>query len=508
MFLKEKSKILIWPSLFGILIFAIAYLFFNWGSVFTICDETGDLAANAIQIERAKYFGEFLGPYGRFGFNHPGPILFYIYAFGDLLFGWLLPSKYGVYNFTQLLLNLFFISYASIIVSKHLRLPIAGIILLGCLLFTFKSLEPSIFHFTWGPAALLAPILFFLVSSAALFQRDRSVLPAHLFSVLIATQTHLGTLTLVVPIETIVIFFLFYKDKELTTSKRLNLILPFTIFALCYLPPVIEAIINWPDGNINKIITFFAKNKGVYSLNEAYLFIHTFFERALQISLRSLLWPVPLILACLSFSPWPRNSFFKTLAILITSAFILTIFAASRVVGELFSHVLWYETTIVALFIFLCLIWIVLILSEIIYVKRFFEMTSLMLILITAVPLYFTYTFYRFAPSTLCDGSISEIIAAIEPKKGTLYDIQIRRQSQWYIGAGLVLRLLREDIDVCVPKRWIGIFGHDLICNEKSDQDNFKSRTKVSLFSAKKYDGPLNQKHVVVGTSLVFVESL
>src|SRR6185295_9336068 len=48
--------------------------------------ETGDLAANSLQVIRAKHFELVLGNYSRFGFYHPGPAFFYVYAAGEALF--------------------------------------------------------------------------------------------------------------------------------------------------------------------------------------------------------------------------------------------------------------------------------------------------------------------------------------------------------------------------------------------------------------------------------------
>lgn len=45
--------------------------------------EYTDFAANALQVERAKHFRELLGNYSRWGFHHPGPAFFYIFAFGE-----------------------------------------------------------------------------------------------------------------------------------------------------------------------------------------------------------------------------------------------------------------------------------------------------------------------------------------------------------------------------------------------------------------------------------------
>src|SRR5208337_1374894 len=47
--------------------------------------EWADFAANSIQIQNAKHFRELLGNYSRWGFHHPGPVFFYVFAAGELL---------------------------------------------------------------------------------------------------------------------------------------------------------------------------------------------------------------------------------------------------------------------------------------------------------------------------------------------------------------------------------------------------------------------------------------
>ena len=54
--------------------------------------EVWDSAANSLSVLRAKHFAQLYGPYSRWGFYHPGPVLFYVQAFGEWLFydllGW------------------------------------------------------------------------------------------------------------------------------------------------------------------------------------------------------------------------------------------------------------------------------------------------------------------------------------------------------------------------------------------------------------------------------------
>lgn len=67
--------------------------------------EFWDLAANSLAINRAKHFQELYGSYSRWGFHHPGPVFFYVQAFGEWLFYDLLHLCPAPFN-AQTLANL------------------------------------------------------------------------------------------------------------------------------------------------------------------------------------------------------------------------------------------------------------------------------------------------------------------------------------------------------------------------------------------------------------------
>ena len=58
----------------------------NLSSVNTTLYENADLAANGLLIQNAKSLHLLVGNYSRIGFNHPGPAILYILAFGELIF--------------------------------------------------------------------------------------------------------------------------------------------------------------------------------------------------------------------------------------------------------------------------------------------------------------------------------------------------------------------------------------------------------------------------------------
>lgn len=142
--------------------------------------EEGDDAANALQIYRAKQGRERLGNYSRWGFHHPGPAFFYVYAFGE----WLLhdvthvsPTPHNAHIYTGALLQLAFYAAAVALLARHSRQPslaIALAIAFGALHYAHVD---RILYSVWPPDVLLMPMLCFTVAAAAVSAGDRTALP-------------------------------------------------------------------------------------------------------------------------------------------------------------------------------------------------------------------------------------------------------------------------------------------------------------------------------------------
>ena len=119
---------------------AAALVWNNYAYLFhTSLYEFEDLAADSLQIIRAKHFHELYGQYSRWGFHHPGPAYFYVQAWGEMLFhDWLhlVPRPLNAQMLVTVLLNVFFIAAmlataACWVGQRTLFLPLA--LLLGVL---------------------------------------------------------------------------------------------------------------------------------------------------------------------------------------------------------------------------------------------------------------------------------------------------------------------------------------------------------------------------------------
>ncbi len=81
---RQAPSFLTWIALFLLIAAALAGL--EWNMLRHVNREVGDFAANSLLIQDAKRLHLIYGNYSRVGFNHPGPAILYVLAFGELVF--------------------------------------------------------------------------------------------------------------------------------------------------------------------------------------------------------------------------------------------------------------------------------------------------------------------------------------------------------------------------------------------------------------------------------------
>jgi hypothetical protein len=133
--------------------------------------ELGDNAANSLQIYRATHLLEYLGNYSRFGFHHPGPAFFYVYAAGEILFYnalHVVPAPENAHLLAGALLQSAFLATAIAVVSRYAA-PRRG-------LFVTAAIAVAFVHFqlsgnpnfsVWPPEQPVVPFACFVAVAVA-----------------------------------------------------------------------------------------------------------------------------------------------------------------------------------------------------------------------------------------------------------------------------------------------------------------------------------------------------
>lgn len=214
--LKSRARPRWWcrTSVLAAVIFA-AILLNNEKYIFRSSQyERSDIAANSLQVFRAKQFHLVLGHYCRFGFYHPGPAFFSVYAAGEALFHdalHLVPTPFNAQMIALYALSAFFFSATLSVISRRLDTVVSKWFLgLALLLaawhfgavgrhYEFMPGHQGLF-FIWPPCVLVLPFLCFLAASASVASGGGRDLPLMTLAAGFLVHGHVAMPLFVVPI--------------------------------------------------------------------------------------------------------------------------------------------------------------------------------------------------------------------------------------------------------------------------------------------------------------------
>jgi hypothetical protein len=223
--------------------------------------ELGDLAANALKIERAGEFAEIHGHYSRWGFWHPGPAFFYVYAAAEWLFNDLMrwtASPHTAHRVGGMLLQNAFLVWGLVIVGNWVRRSgfiwlgtLASLIYLACLW------EPTSLMNIWPPYTLIVPY-FLMIIAAVSFScgRDRDMVPAVIAGCFLV-HGHIAQPLFVGVTLGYAVLLRLLREKSFSwipspyTGRSAIVLIVIAAFAV---PPIIDVVQN--HGNAGRILNF------------------------------------------------------------------------------------------------------------------------------------------------------------------------------------------------------------------------------------------------------------
>jgi hypothetical protein len=145
-----------------------------------------DFAVTELYTELATRGRLLVGPYSRFGWNHPGPFYFYLQAPLYALSGHKAASLYA----GALAINLLAILTMAWVVSRENRGPLLVLLTGACVLFAWRA--PRLLASPWTAHVPILPSVAFVVLSAAVVSGRLRLLPVTLIVGSFVVQTHLG----------------------------------------------------------------------------------------------------------------------------------------------------------------------------------------------------------------------------------------------------------------------------------------------------------------------------
>lgn len=180
---RLRTRVLPFVLLF--ILFTIGLACVNWDAIRTVNHESSDFAANTLLVLDAKRFQLIYGHYSRVGFNHPGPALLYVLAFGELLFHDLLHLVPSPFSGQLLAVDLYEAAWLTALaalaraMTRRMTRGMArcmtdswmpALLFVAVLLLVFAWSDRAIVGGMWFPHLFVLPYAVLLMATARLLQ--------------------------------------------------------------------------------------------------------------------------------------------------------------------------------------------------------------------------------------------------------------------------------------------------------------------------------------------------
>jgi hypothetical protein len=221
----------------------------------------GDAAFMELSVRRALGFDQLLGPYSRFAWNHPGPILFYLFA----PLYWLSGRRSRSLFLNAWLLNLGCVVAVVAVIRHRLGEGAARVVAALLALFLVATKFHNLIN-PWNPSLLGIPFLLLVVLGADASGGSVASLIAAAAVGTYLVQTHIGMLpvvgvTLALAVAGWVVSQTRSPDAVDPHRRRRALLAGAVLLGVLWAGPVVDQFTASP-GNAGKIVRFFRDPSG------------------------------------------------------------------------------------------------------------------------------------------------------------------------------------------------------------------------------------------------------
>jgi len=502
---KEKS-----PAAGGAAPFLILLLFISlFVLFFSIAGEgsrdffqLGDDATLETRVINAGRDVQYLGPYSRFGWNHPGPLYFYILLPFYQLFSMGAQSLYvgaAFINIISVLVLLFYLHK-----SENNYFFFITAFFFSLYIFDFLGLH--VFRNTWNPHVTILPFAAFIFVSAHLARGHLKVLPLSILFASFVIQTHIAyaPAAAVIFLVSILLYTLeklkeHKKIKELFSKDRLKIILISAgLFIILWILPIIESLKN-PPGNLLKLAYYFTHSKVTHSISEAVTavsnitnapliklldFLFPNLELSSKILLIGLFLLQVLLAAGAGIYHWiSENKYQFNLLVFGLSGLIVSVISVTKITGEIHGYLIQWMSVIgfinwcTIFFTFFCLLAALFkkiniyshleAFSSKIPMKKKKVLVYAVVVTIAVIlfirqqkPVYFASQIKRSETRYKHVGEISGAIRTYIEKNKISSFLLKPHHSLWTTEAGVVNQLFKSSVSFSLEDNWLFWFGY------------------------------------------------
>lgn len=500
-----------------LMVFCLFYLALSLPTMRRRCDRGGDYALLSLEVEKARNFAAQTGPYSRFRFRHPGPVVFYYYAAVAPVFPFL-PNAQARYSLAQFLLNIGCIMIAAALIRKFTASGVLTLVFIVIALFVYRVPARAMLQDIWNPSAIVCAVLAFQVASAAVAHGSARAIFPWCLSAFVAVSHHVGSVALIGPIALLALGFFVRQLKgrayRLESGEIYSILAAVVMGAIALLGPLWE---SWQHngGNLLRLFHFFtASDHAVgHSLAKACRFLSSFYRAPLSgIPLPRFL-PVILSLALPYSARLEQGAFLSYLRMFNLFSFGFCLWAVMNIQGRLYGYLMMYYYSVVAIAYFLSLTsvlgWLqALRLSWLVAAKiktlRYLAVVLLFAALIALASLHSLGWKEEPGVKRDCQTIGERLISALNLTPPAKISFSLYSNRAWGVMAACVSYLYRAGYKVCVPRKWGFMFGRDLLCSPEAAS---QAEVRLKIFAPADLPLELAPRAIIGHDVAVVVES-
>jgi|GEM_PF-5435988 len=439
-----------------------------------IAERYGDYPVIAIDVQYAHQALLTTGPYSRFMFHHPSPVLAYWYAAVESvgIFG----TGYPAYEIAQAIWNLLWLFAAGLAITV-LSGTVASAVLLNATVFAVLPLaRVTWLTDIWGPATPIIPLLALILLCASSIYANRRFFLLSSAAGAATIASHIGALPIVFALWCICATYFF---KRASKIQFRSVLIPLTIiFLLFFGLPLIEVIFSADYGNLSRFVRFLGRPRPALGFVGALTFFDQYFTGVFLRSLfgNYLFWlvgagGVAIIVAAVERTDKSElgNKLYppsRILLLMSTIAALGVLFAASRIVAKPQEYLIWTVWSVVLAFVAVIIV-------AVLRYKIFKSAVAQSLV----VTLGLALLLFNVTPLVREGNQAFEASKIISFLRTLPQPIEVRPggKGEWDAVA-MVLRasqianravLVENDkLLLCVPARWVFMYREFFKCNE------------------------------------------
>ncbi len=220
---------------------------------------SGDWAVLTMRVEDVGRHTPLVGPYSRFGWNHPGPLMYWLLAFPYHLFG----DKPEALLAAAATLNALTVAALSAVAWRRGRLPLVALTMAATAIL-IHAMGPAMIRDPWNPFITLLPLALTVYLVWSVIEGDFWMWPPLAFLVSFELQSHIGYLPMLAMLG-VSVFAIAWRRKSLnallpTSTKQRWWVLGLSCAVIigCWLPVLLDQVAG--TGNLGAMAHYFLTN--------------------------------------------------------------------------------------------------------------------------------------------------------------------------------------------------------------------------------------------------------